>query len=270
MSTTGSVIFKSALLLRALSTNPKEFFDRVRTKIDVLRARQRVDPDRHRALDLPKALRELGLALDQEIESILLEPGLADLEEAVQRNILRLRASAPFSLAHNADFTLARACYVICRILRPTVVLETGVAYGVTSASVLQVLSTNGKGQLWSVDLPPLGLNADKHVGCLIPEEQKSRWHLCRGMSRRVLPPLLKRLGEIDFFIHDSLHTSDNMQFEFGAAWPRLAPGGILMADDVNDSTAFDELEKRVRPAFSCVVRQETKQSLFGLMVKTR
>ncbi|RMG03228.1 MAG: hypothetical protein D6735_08975 [Acidobacteria bacterium] len=70
-------------------------------------------------------------------------------------------------------------------------VLETEVGYGVTSAFILKALEVNGHGTLHSVDLPPLGCDADQFVGILIPELLKYRWQLHRGVSRRVLPSLL-------------------------------------------------------------------------------
>jgi predicted O-methyltransferase YrrM len=41
--------------------------------------------------------------------------------------------------------------------MSPNIVLETGAAYGVTSAFIVQALEVNRKGTLISVDLPPLG-----------------------------------------------------------------------------------------------------------------
>ena len=35
-------------------------------------------------------------------------------------------------------------------------VVETGVAHGVTSRFILEALERNGRGFLWSIDLPPL------------------------------------------------------------------------------------------------------------------
>ncbi len=110
---------------------------------------------------------------------------------------------APFTTRHHADLSLARLCYAVCRLLRPEIVLETGVAYGVTTALVLKALQVNGKGRLYSIDLPPLGENADAFVGYLVPEALRARWTVNRGVSKRVLPQLLPRLGRVDLFIPD-------------------------------------------------------------------
>ena len=136
------------------------------------------------------------------------------MESEVAKRMQLLEGIAPFTTAHHADFSLARLCYIVCRLLKPDIVVETGVAYGVTTAFILKALESNGKGNLHSVDLPPLGKNAYKFVGYLVPEELKDRWVLHRGVSKRVLPKLLPQLKKVDIFVHDSLHTYWNIRYE--------------------------------------------------------
>jgi hypothetical protein len=40
-------------------------------------------------------------------------------------------------------------------------------------------------------------------------------------------------------FLHDSLHTTRNMTFEFRAAWQKMAAGGVVLSDDIHMSKAF-------------------------------
>jgi hypothetical protein len=47
---------------------------------------------------------------------------------------------ASFTTAHHADFILIRLCYMVCLILKPDVIVETGVAYGINTAFILKVL----------------------------------------------------------------------------------------------------------------------------------
>lgn len=42
---------------------------------------------------------------------------------------------------------------MLVRILRPTVVIETGVANGISSAFILKALDKNNEGMLYSIDL---------------------------------------------------------------------------------------------------------------------
>ena len=54
----------------------------------------------------------------------------------------------------DADPTLCRAVWCTVLHTRPEVVIETGVAHGVTSRIVLEALIRNDLGHLWSIDLP--------------------------------------------------------------------------------------------------------------------
>lgn len=45
--------------------------------------------------------------------------------------------------------------YTIVRAYKPEIVVETGVAHGVTSAFMLCAMHENNKGHLYSIDLPP-------------------------------------------------------------------------------------------------------------------
>ncbi len=79
----------------------------------------------------------------------------------------------------------------------------------------------------------------------MVPPELRDRWHLVLGRSQDELPPLLERIGEIDFFMHDSEHSYECMSFEFETAWPALRPGGALVADDVTVNSAWPEFVQR-------------------------
>jgi hypothetical protein len=147
-------------------------------------------------------------------------------------------------------------------------VVETGVAYGVNSAFILAALEVNGNGQLHSIDLPPLAEEADKFVGMLIPESLRPRWHLYRGASRRILPSLLSKFPVVDIFIHDSLHTYRNIQFELEQVAPHLRrPHGIVLVDDVQGNRAFLEWSANKSLGFSAAVKEVEKDSLFGLSI---
>jgi predicted O-methyltransferase YrrM len=194
---------------------------------------------------------------------------IAQLERDMQPSLDQIAERGPFGTSHNADFALGRSCYLMCRVIKPKVVVETGVAYGVTSTFILCALASNGCGQLWSVDLPPLAQGADDYVGHLVPRRLRERWTLTRGSAQRVLPGILNKLEKIDIFIHDSLHTYTHMIFEFSKAWPSLRAGGALIADDVEGNCAFEDFALRVNPSYSAVVREPDKGGSFGLMLKS-
>lgn len=80
--------------------------------------------------------------------------------------------------------------------------------------------------------------------------------------------PLLQHLGQIDLFLHDSLHTQEHMRFEFEEAWAALRPGGLLIADDIQGNRAFLELAGRPDVRATVVLRFSEGDALFGVAVK--
>ncbi|MBI4641065.1 MAG: class I SAM-dependent methyltransferase [Candidatus Tectomicrobia bacterium] len=260
-------IGKAAMLLSLLLGRPLEFYDRVLMILAVRLKRLRARPVVYETREWQEVIRGMEKSLSKKLGTFLDEPSLAEITEEVRWRRQKNLSQAPFSLTNNADFNLARLCYIVCRATRPAIVLETGVAYGVTSAFILKALEVNGCGFLHSVDLPPLGRDTDQFVGILIPEALKHRWRLYRGMSKRVLPRLLPRLGRVDFFIHDSLHTYRNVRKEFQVIAPYLTSQSIVIADDVDKNQAFHEWVTKARPAFWATMRETEKKNLFGVSV---
>jgi predicted O-methyltransferase YrrM len=235
---------KYRLLFKLLFSHPSEFFDRFKTAAEGM-ASPPQSAARAKGLDLAAMLDRSSKYLGKDLNSFLHDPGA----EAIRKHIAAERAllNRPESATmHDADAGLPDFCYVICRALRPRVVVETGVGSGVTTSFILQALTANDDGHLWSIDLPPMG--AEQFAGSFVPEPLRSRWTLLRGRSRDLLPRLLTDLPAPDVFLHDSLHTTRNMTFEFQAAWQKMNAGGILLSDDIHMSKAFARFitDKRV------------------------
>jgi hypothetical protein len=255
---------KFGLLLRILLKDPREFRDRLLTIAEFQTDRLR-RPATTATLGPDILVRELGERIGAKLDDFLQEGPLREIENRVgdaQAGLLRPAFGPP--AFHNARLGLARLCYAVCRAQQPEVVLETGVGYGVTSAFFLQALAVNGRGQLWSIDLPPLGKDADAQSGILVPKDLKSRWHFLRGRSRHLLPKVISGLPAIDIFLHDSLHTYRNMSFEFRTVWPALRDGGVLLSDDVAMNRAFERFSADSSIAFAAV----DGAAFFGVAVK--
>lgn len=145
--------------------------------------------------------------------------------------------------------------YALVRVIKPKVVVETGVGPGGSTALILLALWKNREGHLYSIDLPgndvlvypSIGRCYNIHippgyeVGWLVPPWLKERWSLKLGDSKKLLPDLVSELGSIDMFLHDSLHIDEHIIFELSTVYPNVAKNGLLLADDVNEywSTAF-------------------------------
>lgn len=171
---------------------------------------------------------------------------------------------------HDGDSQLAHAAWSVTHHLRPAAVVETGVARGMTSASILSALRASGEGRLYSVDLPPLSKGWAEQSGLAVRPELRPQWTYVRGSTRRRLPPLLARVGPIDVFIHDSLHTFATMAFEFGCAWESLRPGGVMISDDIDDNAAFEQfVEDHGNPQTVIGVEPSKSGGRFGVVRKS-
>lgn len=146
--------------------------------------------------------------------------------------------------------------YAAVRALQPDTVVETGVASGVSSAYILLALQRNQKGTLHSVEIgDPAYLPAGKEPGWIVPDWVRSRWQLHIGDVAAILPGLLRELGAVDIFIHDSLHTYEQMKFEFEIARPHIRRGGLLLADDALWNSAFQEFAQAFPSSGSAIIR---------------
>jgi len=178
---------------------------------------------------------------------------------------------------NDGDTALVRAIWCLVRHLRPNKVVETGVAHGVTSRCILAALERNGSGHLFSIDLPPLEREWRKQVGLAVGDRYPDRWSYIKGSSRRRLPGLLSQLGQIDLFIHDSLHSERNVRFELDQAWAALRPGGALVVDDVDANWGFRSFTQAM-PSHQFMIgdaeplrpdlRRFNQKGLFGIILK--
>jgi predicted O-methyltransferase YrrM len=248
---------KPSLLWQTFLRDPREFCDRVATfaecKLDQLRP-----PATMARTDSDELICDLGERLSIDLRPFMSDRDLEELQGSFAVTRERI-GDAAIDTLHNPG--LGRVCYTLTRALRPNVAVETGVAFGVTSAFFLKGMAANDNGILHSIDLPPLGQDG---TGIFVPSDLRSRWRLHRGKSRRVLRPLLSTIPIVDIFLHDSLQTYRNMSFEYETVWSHLRPGGVLISDDVALNRAFENFAQMVRPSFVAV----DKTYLFGIAVK--
>jgi hypothetical protein len=184
---------------------------------------------------------------------------------------------ASFKAWNDGDAGFVRAIWCLIRHLKPNHVVETGVAHGVTSRFILEALERSGGGHLWSIDLPPLERVWQKQVGMAVGGRNADRWSYIKGSSRRRLPELLSQLGQIDLFIHDSLHSERNVRFELDRAWAAVRPGGALVVDDVDVNWGFQSFTQTFSGHRSMIceaepirpdLRRFNKRGLFGIILK--
>ena len=173
---------------------------------------------------------------------------------------------------------MARAIWCLIHHLQPQVVVETGVARGITSRFVLEAFTRVGSGHLWSIDLPPpRARELHDQIGIAVPRSLTSSWTYVRGSSRRRLPGLLDEIGELDLFIHDSRHSQRNLLFELGHTWRTLRPSGIAVADDIDLNCGFHVFARAHIEASTLIceaeplepdIGRQNDRGLFGIVRK--
>jgi hypothetical protein len=159
---------------------------------------------------------------------------------------------------------------VWCAVMhaQPGVVIETGVAHGVTSRIVLEALRQNDRGHLWSIDLPhPLNHQLHTQTGAAVTDDCRARWSYLPGSSRQRLPALVTDVGHVELFIHDSLHTARNTLFELDQAASVMPPGGIMLVDDIRMHNGFTTFARR-HPEYQIIICPSAdRHGLFGIAI---
>ena len=152
-------------------------------------------------------------------------------------------AKKPYPSDYSINPNARKFLYLLCRILKPKIIVETGVAYGLSSFYILKALEKNNLGKLYSIDSVFRPWQTERMIGSIIPQNLKERWTLVLGTSNKKLQQVFDNLEDVDIFIHDSLHTYKNMMFEFECAINKLKQG-IIISDDVLENDAFHDFTR--------------------------
>ena len=180
-----------------------------------------------------------------DIEISEFEQELEELDGHVEKFFMSLQTKKypskdkPYPIDYSINSDSRKFLYILCRILKPRNVVETGVAYGLSSSYILKALEKNQFGTLHSIDSIFRPWQSESMIGAAIPENLRHRWNFNLGKSTEKLQQVFDELDGVDIFIHDSLHTYKNMMFEFECAGKNLNEQGIIISDDVLGNDAF-------------------------------
>lgn len=261
----------------ALAADPGEFLERVVSELRELPERSRPVRPYVADSDWQKGFHDhLGLSSPCGDEAAFAQLWSDVLGEMTRKGV----RTGPMSFLrwNDGDAGLVRSIWCLALHLKATKVVETGVAHGVTSRFVLEALARNGGGHLWSIDLPPQ-LHPELHgeIGVAVGDGLREGWTYIKGSSRRHLPRLLKQIGQIDLFVHDSKHSAENVLFELRLAWTVLRPGGAMVVDDIDASDGFHVFCASVPEAraWACEAepirpdeRRTNRRGFFGIIIK--
>jgi len=175
----------------------------------------------------------------------------------------------------NVDHTEGMLLYQTVRDMHPGVIVETGGGSGVSSWYFLQALKDNDHGFLYTIDLPAYQHNIDvmndsyespqvnkidddKLSGWLVPQRLRARWMQLEGDSKDLLPDLMKHLGKLSIFLHDSDHSYSCVMDELKTVWKHIPKGGVVFVDDYKRSNAVRDF---------CLKRKKDYYGVSGMAV---
>jgi predicted O-methyltransferase YrrM len=148
--------------------------------------------------------------------------------------------------------------YAAVRYAQPQVVVETGVADGLSSALILRAMDVNEVGELHSIDI------ADD-VGRFISNRRRWNLHVVDGHRPEACAEVLEKIPALDMFLHDGNHRYSFQSMEYRSAWPRLRIGGLLMSDDIDWSYAFLDVVRDLEVETAMLM---DNRKVFGLVRK--
>jgi hypothetical protein len=152
----------------------------------------------------------------------------SEFDDLFQKTIGGERESF-FDSNYDVGYELSFLLFSLVRLLRPKLVIETGVAAGVSSTIMLSALQRNNYGRLLSIDITD-------RVGELIPSALKERWSLklLSGINlKNQLSATIAETKDEFIFIHDSNHALEWQKFELSLI---LSTGrcSFFLIDDVS------------------------------------
>jgi len=174
-------------------------------------------------------------------------------------------APSPIPSQSEASLELQQLVFCLTSLLRPDKVVEVGVGRGATTCAILTALKENQKGHLYSIDFPALRVGYAQDIGMLVNETLRAQWTLILGPSQRELQRLLPTIGRIELFVHDGAHSYYAQRADYEAAVDYLAPGGVLITDDVNNDSFLEVSRASGMRAF---LVQQPKTDPIGIAFK--
>ena len=144
--------------------------------------------------------------------------------------------TTPYQMGGRGNITLL---YSICEELTAKYVLETGVAYGWSSLSVLLSLNKRKDCLLVSTDMPYAKMGNEDYVGIVVPHHLKDHWYLIKESDISGLPKALKKVPYLDLVHYDSDKSYLGRMSTYPKLYNKLREGGVFISDDINDNLAF-------------------------------
>ncbi|MEB3295286.1 MAG: class I SAM-dependent methyltransferase [Synechococcales bacterium] len=109
--------------------------------------------------------------------------------------------------------------------------IELGTAYGMSAFFILEMMKTQGEDFFLATlegSEPQFSLSSS-----LLKQRYGDRVSCYCGWTQETVPTMVKELSGIDFMFHDAGHSKKDYVRDFNAIVPILAPGAIVIIDDI-------------------------------------
>lgn len=162
-----------------------------------------------------------------------LKLNLRNLKYGEELFIELLEKNAGINYGVNFDCEKGLASFLYAYILnkKPDIVIETGVANGISTNIIMSALEKTG-GALHSFDI-------DKRVKNVYNGNGPWHFHLLEGNFQKDLEQQVDSIRKVDLWLHDSNHGFSWQAFEYGLSLKKLSSEGLLVSDDIDSSTAW-------------------------------
>ena len=188
----------------------------------------------------------------REVARRYLDEALADAD--LRRHVAKLTASVPFYAFADGEARFGRRIgwYALARILKPRVVVESGVDKGLgtclLAAALLRNEAEGSPGRLYALDLQP-------GAGWLVQAPYDSAVEFRFGDSHATLREMRE---PIDLFVHDSDHSYEHESEEYRIIKDRLSDVALVLSDNAHKSTALMDFAESIdRDYYFCPERPE-------------
>ena len=166
--------------------------------------------------------------VDSDYETILGYMDEAEQDTDLERHIKDTTAASPFSSTADQEVRFGRRLgwYAFVRVMKPKIVIETGVDKGLGACLISAALMRNKddgyEGRYFGTDINP-------NAGYLLSGKYAEHGQILYGDSVETL-----RLfnSNVDLFINDSDHSADYEEQEYETIAPKLSERAIVLGDN--------------------------------------
>ena len=158
---------------------------------------------------------------------------LSDLKDgqSLYDEIVERQSGSIYPENYDSGLKLNAFLYAYIKAYDPKVIVETGVANGITTNVIMRALSGR-QSVLHSFDI-------DSRTKASFTGKENWVFHLLTPPFHKNLKSVSKSIGRVDLWLHDSNHGGLWQSYEYALALSSLSPQGILVSDDVDASTAW-------------------------------